>query len=1144
MAVQSEIGDGVVLNLPEGLKAVDASGGRRGPGARGPGEGGDAPSDDVVTKALQGGGFDLAADVELMADGPPSRSLSAVPASVDLTVSEGESAVILVQEPSGVLRWSHPAEAITLPARRGLGGGGVLLRFDLAPPVSGEAAGAGAATRRALPNLGGLLNGVRLRVLRYIAAKGIDVAVGRLEGGTPSGLVIMADDPAGWVPTPEKPQWPVGRPARVLLMVHGTFSTTIGSFVGLTKTGQGRRFLELAKAEYDVILGFDHPTLAQTVEQNAEAMMKALVAAGLPDDANIDAVAYSRGGLVYRVFAEEIIPRDRPQVSLGRAVFVGCTNGGTNLASPANWAAMADVYVNIMVAGAAALSTVTGPVVSAALAAAIRTLGQLVKVIPEVGVNDGRVPGLASMKPDGPTVKRLNGAVEQEVATPLYHAITSSFKATLDTQGKLSKELIEFLADRLTDRLFGVDNDLVVHVSSMTEFGGRSGRFSADRAFSYGEGDAMYHIRYFDVDQTPGKLMEWLELSEGAPAAAPPPSRRTIPPEPDAGPASRSWSVPESEALDLPAAEAAPDFGDMDIVGEALPETPHAEPRFRGGWTRSAPPTAAPVPRVASAPPTSAPPAAAEPTAAPVPRMTSAPPTSAPPPTDTRHFAAETQPTPRLGGPCAVFVTMSGDTIRVARDGGSATTDVAVPVDTAQGIWVMLIARSNCEVVGQDKGEDKKVFPAGMVAATLRFEIEGRDPGVANLLVEIRQGDALLTSLDLAPVFVSRVDTLRVEQVVTAPPPGANVPMMLRIYEIHQADNSLRLRFDLSGSNPNVSILDQVDLGAGLDVSSFVTTFLADLENAWNISEARYDEFIERLSDTSIAAANLLLPLSIRKALWKYRDSIEAVQIISEQPSIPWELLYISDPDGQDDTRKGFLSEWGAIRWMYNARWPGPTLDLKGETARMVVPEYADKDLKLTGAAAERDMLGEVFPGISEVTAKSLEVTRFLGAEAAECGLIHFACHGEAEQRAVLQSDLLMSGGTGPDGRLFRDPLTVNQVKVRTRMAAEAPSGVVFINACQTGRTGEGIAGVSGFADSFIRPASGRGAAVFVGALWSVSDKLALDFARTFYESLNKGETLIKSVAAAREACKAKGDFTWLAYTVYGNPMARISTAP
>ena len=184
-------------------------------------------------------------------------------------------------------------------------------------------------------------------------------------------------------------------------------------------------------------------------------------------------------------------------------------------------------------------------------------------------------------------------------------------------------------------------------------------------------------------------------------------------------------------------------------------------------------------------------------------------------------------------------------------------------------------------------------------------------------------------------------------------------------------------------------------------------------------------------------------------------------------------------------------------------------------------------------------MLRAKWPQSQGVEATSNGVRDFLVERAPDCDLIHFACHGEAKQAAVLSSDLVMRG-IERGGEIVDDLLGQEAVSVNAAFGPESPSGMVFINACQTGRPGEGIAGVMGFADSFIRPMSGQGVSAFVGALWSVDDSLALTFADTFYDRFLGGDTLVESSRQARRACQDRQDFTWLAYSVYGHPFARV----
>ena len=74
-------------------------------------------------------------------------------------------------------------------------------------------------------------------------------------------------------------------------------------------------------------------------------------------------------------------------------------------------------------------------------------------------------------------------------------------------------------------------------------------------------------------------------------------------------------------------------------------------------------------------------------------------------------------------------------------------------------------------------------------------------------------------------------------------------------------------------------------------------------------------------------------------------------------------------------------------------------------------------------------------------------------------------------------------------------------------------------------------------ADAFIR----AGAGLFVGSLWSVGDDTARTFAQEFYQGLKSGKTVAHATRVAREATKRANEPTWLAYTVYGHPYARLT---
>jgi CHAT domain-containing protein len=95
---------------------------------------------------------------------------------------------------------------------------------------------------------------------------------------------------------------------------------------------------------------------------------------------------------------------------------------------------------------------------------------------------------------------------------------------------------------------------------------------------------------------------------------------------------------------------------------------------------------------------------------------------------------------------------------------------------------------------------------------------------------------------------------------------------------------------------------------------------------------------------------------------------------------------------------------------------------------------------------------------------------------------------------------------------------------------------LVFMNACQIGRTGMSLTDVGGWASQFLR----AGAGAFVGAYWSVYDSPARGFASAFYTRLLAGNSVGAAARAARAEVRVDDDPTWLAYTVYADPAAVI----
>ncbi len=148
--------------------------------------------------------------------------------------------------------------------------------------------------------------------------------------------------------------------------------------------------------------------------------------------------------------------------------------------------------------------------------------------------------------------------------------------------------------------------------------------------------------------------------------------------------------------------------------------------------------------------------------------------------------------------------------------------------------------------------------------------------------------------------------------------------------------------------------------------------------------------------------------------------------------------------------------------------------------------------------------------------------------------ILHFAGHGEFDADQPNESGIPL-----PDGYVLRP--TDFDGSLQNRMKRDRP--LIFLNACQASRQGWAFAGLGGWVERFVK-ASGCGA--FVGPLWAVGNSLAREFAETFYDELAQGKTLGEAARNARLHVRGQkaGAPSWLAYTVYGHPNARIRLGP
>jgi CHAT domain-containing protein len=220
-------------------------------------------------------------------------------------------------------------------------------------------------------------------------------------------------------------------------------------------------------------------------------------------------------------------------------------------------------------------------------------------------------------------------------------------------------------------------------------------------------------------------------------------------------------------------------------------------------------------------------------------------------------------------------------------------------------------------------------------------------------------------------------------------------------------------------------------------------------------------------------------------------------------------------------------------RWVLDGGNPmAGALETTIEVSRMltVVGHYGEGQrwTRLPEAEAEGEYLSANF-GAQSVTAEGTEIEALLRARLRPPPqLMHFACHG--------------TSADGANALVINDGALLPEYVFERCKAGSEYRPFVFLNACRGGAAQTQLARYGGFAATLLR-AGCRG---FIGPLWDVNDKIALEVATTFYSEVAAGVTpaeILRSIRAGYVDVDGRPDppSTLLAYVYYGHPAALIT---
>lgn len=1053
------------------------------------------------------------------------RSL-ARPTRLDVTVDAGEEAVVLT-ETDGVLAWHFPqqdgTQATPVQRRHARAAGPRVETFSIeasdAQPTVQLDARRGWLTDR-------IVGGVKAFVLRFAAQVAAGGIVSLLERSAKTGPVFIDSltNPASWTRPQDFASVRRSAAPRILLLIHGTFSSTVGGFGGLTATPWGRQLLNGAIEAYDAVIGFDHRTLSDTPRQNAEALLATLRT--LPSGKwEIDAVAHSRGGLVLRTLIEDLLPSSKLPLLVRRAVLVGATNAGTELARPANWESLVDLITNLTAVAGKAISLFPAAApVAAATEEAVSIIGDFVKYLVQAAVEDRRAPGLAAMEPGGATEQELNATQSGQPSSADidYFAIVSDFRARLKAGGshepsELPLRLAILLADGVVDRLMrgnkaeSVANDLVVDVKSMTSVDLGVGGFVKD-VLDFGTNASVYHTNYFLRPETAARIAQWLELPGVQVPLAEKPSG--VPPLPSG----RRGQVEEGVGLQLLSLE---DLAlSLHPKGQAPGPTaraPDEVPRRDRGTRSTGPVSPAPAP---------------------------------PPERAVLNAASQMPGTAELGSRVNVEVSLSREEIEAATDALVARGQFEADDRVGATLTIDVVPRRGFDYVPDDPDRGRHVVgvPVAGRQLTVAVPLVANEVGEGLVTVAIRQGPTQALAMTLRGKVTAAADAASVEATATGamPPQGVAWPCpSLTVFD-RRIGAGLQLEFILEGKDVyNRFTSPRLEI----EPSAFVAEAYKEIEEAWTGSNRAIAAFEMRLAAWGASLFRNLFPQPLQTELWRMVQSSEigGIRILSDEPFLPWEMVYVSDPGARTLTGGKFLAELGACRWLYGATAP-TVVQVRPGHARYVIPEYPDPSWNLPWALNEERSYMDSIGAMPVEPPQHKEVMQMLRS-AGEVDLLHFACHGSADSSSIdssalwLQGEIIEQNGQAAWAKESLDARTV--AAFANLRGSNGSRPLVFVNACQTGRAGRSLSGIGGFASAFIGTREGTddssgGAAAFVGALWSVGDEKAVTVTTVLYDELRKGKLMGQASQLARLAARKAGEPTWLAYTFYAHPLLRV----
>jgi uncharacterized protein YjbI with pentapeptide repeats len=477
-------------------------------------------------------------------------------------------------------------------------------------------------------------------------------------------------------------------------------------------------------------------------------------------------------------------------------------------------------------------------------------------------------------------------------------------------------------------------------------------------------------------------------------------------------------------------------------------------------------------------------------------------------PAGQRYLGIECPEVIPVGNPLALLVRIamaSGGTGGGTGGGTAALKPFSVPPG---GLDVLLVLSAPGMRLLADSRSTVRV-PADGDSEPVIFELNADAPGLYTISVTAWLAGTFLGQgiVEVTAERDRRMTSTRYSAAQTAVEPEVGAVSL--VVRFDPQDRSCRFEFR-DEDNPGEVVSRLV-----YEPQRYVEHAMASLSELTRSRNYSATEVREYLVSTGIELWRELLPERVRDQFWERQQRIRDLRILADTDIIPWELLYPMD-HGYD---AGFLVEQFPVTRAIFGRRPVRRLGLR--PARFVLPEGSSPAAEREVAAVQRLLGAGESPGgvISELT-PLLDLIR-----SGDFGLLHLESHNNLDSES----------GSLPLGNQQFSPLLMTTLAINQVLAESAP--IIFLSTRRSPGSPAAYNRLSEWASTFLR----AGAGAFIAPQWTVYDDAAYAFAREFYGELLTGNFLGSAVMRARQSAATQSDdASWLAFTVYGDPRARI----